>query len=69
MNNFYRSYPINVSDDPQKPKVIWRKYVNQQHRNKAKAYRRNRVVAGKQDNQPRPKRARYYRDKGRKINS
>ena len=61
---------MNIASEPEEgesapdPVWVWRRYANKQMRNKAKAYRRKRVVAGTAP-EPSQRRTRYYRPIGR----
>lgn len=71
MRDAFKSFRVNIAPEPEEgqpapePVYVWRRYANKQMRNKAKAWRRKRVVAGTAP-EPTPRRMRYYRPLGRK---
>jgi len=70
MRDAFKSFRVNIAPEPEEgqpapePVWAWRRYANKQMRNKAKAYRRKRKVAGTAP-EPAPRRMRHYRPIGR----
>jgi hypothetical protein len=65
MRDAFKSFRVNVAEEGEKPELVWRRYRDKNMRNRAKAYRRKRKVAGTAP-EPTPRRMRYYRPIGRK---
>lgn len=58
---FFKHYRVNVAPEGEEPVLVWRKYKDNNQRNRAKAWRKKRKLAGMQDNKPKPKRSRVFR--------
>jgi len=69
MRNFWNSCRVVVAEEGEDAKIVWKRYRDKAHRNKAKAYRRKRVVAGAASDRVRVRRPRFYRVKGRKAHT